>query len=205
MQCGPFECTHATVARHTRARHLILRSFLCPRARLEPTEWLTLAVALIGVACTSESPTAPAALTAAADRSASHLATGPRTDLNVELNGAGEAEGSIRFRQPNDGLIQISLDTRIEGLAPDHDYYLQRAALVMGNGCVDGGWLTLGLGTVVTPIHTDGEGEGHAMLFRNLPATLVGTAFDIHFQIIDATTSAVVMQSRCYQYIVSGT
>ena len=165
----------------------------------------TLVAAVSIISCSSDVATAPSSSSVQLDRSDHRPSAGPSFDLNVELRGTGDEEGSIRFRQPNDGRIQISLDTRIEGLAPDHDYYLQRAALVLGSGCVDDGWLTLGLGTVVTPIHTDGEGEGHAKLFRNLPPALVGATFDIHFQVIDAVTNAVVLHSDCYQYVVSAT
>jgi hypothetical protein len=163
----------------------------------------TLMVALVIAACSSEAPTAPVADARSADRHEADHTPGPTFDLNVKLRGDHRGEGFIRFRQPDDGLIQIQLDTRIEGLQRNHDYYLQRAALVLGSGCVDSGWLTLGLGTVVTAIHTGRGGEGRAMLYRNLPPTLVGTSFDIHFQVIDAVTNEVVLRSRCYQYTVS--
>jgi hypothetical protein len=166
----------------------------------------SLAAVLFLAACASDAPTSPApALTARADRGESHRASGPSINLNVELRGARDAEGSIRFRQPNDGATTIFLDTRIEGLQRNHDYFLQRAAQDLGAGCVDDGWLTLGLGPVATAIHTDNEGEGHAQLFRTLPASLIGASFDIHFQIIDAVTGAVVLHSGCYQYTVSAT
>ena len=31
----------------------------------------------------------------------------------------------------------------------------------------------------------------------------LGAEFDIYFQVIDQTTSAVVLESACYQYVVS--
>jgi len=40
-------------------------------------------------------------------------------------------------------------------------------------------------------------------VFRNLGSTALGTTFDIKFHVIDATTSAVVLESACYQYTVS--
>jgi len=49
----------------------------------------------------------------------------------------------------------------------------------------------------------DDKGTGRAQLFRNLGSTNVGTTFDIKFHVINATTSAVVLESACYQYTVS--
>jgi hypothetical protein len=80
-----------------------------------------------------------------------------------------------------------------------------RAAQTLGLGCVDAGWLRLGLGTVVTPIHTNWRGFGAATLNRTLPATLIGVSFDIHFRVLDAETGAVVLESNCRQYTVRAT
>jgi hypothetical protein len=159
-------------------------------------------VSFILAACSGEGPTASEA--SRAHHAGAAEVSGPTTDLNVRLVNAGRGEGFIKFRQQDDGLAKIYLGTKIEGLDPDHDYFLQRAALTLGSGCVNSGWLTLGLGTVVTPIHTNAGGVGRADLFRNLPATLIGVSFDIHFQIIDAVSGEVVLESDCYQYIVSG-
>ena len=160
-----------------------------------------LTAALMVAGCSTDGPSGPSVATQPSlDRRRAPSPTVPPYDLNVRLRGEDEAEGSIRFRQPDDGVMTIFLHTRVEGLAPNHDYNLQRAALPLGGGCVDGGWLTLGLGTVVTPIHTDGEGEGRADLFRTLPASLAGKSFDIHFQVIDAVSGAVVLRSRCLAY-----
>jgi len=48
-----------------------------------------------------------------------------------------------------------------------------------------------------------GAGPGAQQVFRNLGSTALGTTFDIKFHVIDATTSAVVLESACYQYTVS--
>jgi hypothetical protein len=170
------------------------------RARLT-TGIAVLAAALGMAACAADGPSSPAATSQPSlDRRSAPAPTVPPFDLNVQLRGADESEGSIKFRQPNDGVMTIFLHTKVEGLAPNHDFYLQRAAIALGGGCVDGGWLTLGLGTVVTPIHTDEEGEGRADLFRSLPASFAGKSFDIHFQIVDAVSGAVVLQSKCLAY-----
>ena len=42
-----------------------------------------------------------------------------------------------------------------------------------------------------------------AELFRSVAAFPVGSTFDIHFQVVDATTGAVVLQSRCYEFTIS--
>ena len=171
-------------------------------ARATLTAGITVLAAAIGLsACAVDGPsslatTSPPSL----DRRAAPDPTVPAFDLNVHLSGADDAEGLIKFRQPDDGVMTIFLHTRVEGLTPNHDFYLRRAALALGSGCVDGGWLTLGLGTVVTPIHTDEEGEGRADLFRSLPASIAGKSFDIHFQIVDAVSGAVVLQSKCLAY-----
>lgn len=174
-------------------------------ARAPRTLSITVVTGLLALAaCSTDGPGSPTlAVSPSIDREESRAPGTPPMNLNVRLRGSHDAEGSIRFRQPNDGVMTLFLHTRVEGLAPNHDYYLQRAALALGSGCVDGGWLTLGLGTVVTPIHTNDEGEGRADLFRTLPASLAGAAFDIHFRIIDAASAAEVLQSGCLRYTVN--
>jgi hypothetical protein len=53
-------------------------------------------------------------------------------------------------------------------------------------------------------IATDDRGTGRADLFRSVAALPTGSQFDIHFQVIDAMTSAPVLQSGCYRYTVRG-
>jgi hypothetical protein len=52
-------------------------------------------------------------------------------------------------------------------------------------------------------ITTDTGGTGRAQLFRDLAAFPAGMQFDIHFRVIDAATTAVVLESGCYQFTVS--
>ena len=52
-------------------------------------------------------------------------------------------------------------------------------------------------------IATDETGTGRADLFRDLAAVPLGMEFDIQFRVIEAATSAVVLESACYQYTVS--
>jgi hypothetical protein len=51
-------------------------------------------------------------------------------------------------------------------------------------------------------IHTDKHGKGEALFSRDLSGA-VGGQFDIHFQVIDAVTKAVLLRSGCYQFKVS--
>lgn len=130
---------------------------------------------------------------------------GPETPhFNLEVVLRGEGFGLVKFRQPNDADKIVYLDTWVRGLAPNTSYRLERIAdtTVDGN-CTGTPWVTLGRGTVPEPITTDDKGTGRAELFRNLGTTNVGTTFDIKFHVINATTSAVVLESACYQYTVS--
>ena len=70
------------------------------------------------------------------------------------------------------------------------------------NNCTSTMWLTLGLGTTPQAIVTDDRGTGRAALWRAIAASNIGTMFDIHFRIIDAA-GATVLESACYQYVVS--
>jgi hypothetical protein len=131
----------------------------------------------------------------------------PKFNLNVILRPVeGEEDngsGLVKFRQPVDANKIVYLDVRVRHLAPNHSYYLQRATdSIVNNDCTGSNWLTLGQGPVAEAITTDERGTGRADLFRDLAAIPVGTQFDIHFRVIDAVTSAVVLQSACYQYTV---
>jgi hypothetical protein len=126
-----------------------------------------------------------------------------RANFNAALRGEGHAHGLIKFRQPVDAALIVYLDTRVRGLAPNTSYLLQRAVDGPADGtCTSTSWLTLGKGTQAQAITTDRRGKGHELLFRQLTSA-VGSTFDIHFRVIDATTSVVVLQSGCYQYVVS--
>jgi len=153
-------------------------------------------------------------LAVAADASATGQSWGPETpNFNLEVilraSGGGSGFGHVKFRQPNDAERIIYLDTWVRGLAPNHDYLLQRAVdpiNVVDGTCGDSsGWLTLGQGMAMPPqrITTDDNGTGSAALFRNVPVA-PGSAFDIHFRVVDAAdTTHVVLESACYQYRLS--
>ena len=129
-------------------------------------------------------------------------------NLQVILRPVGGAPdsgfGLVKFRQPKDADKIVYLDVWVRDLAPNHNYYLQRATDTNVNDeCAGTNWLTLGDGLVAHAIMTDESGTGRADLFRNLATIPLGTQFDIHFRVIDAVTSAVVLESTCYQYTVS--
>ncbi|MEP7229184.1 MAG: hypothetical protein ABI691_02965 [Ginsengibacter sp.] len=127
-------------------------------------------------------------------------------NLNVILHsntGQENSRGEIKFRQDKNVDRIITLATRVIGLLPNHSYQLQRAVdPISGTGCLSTSWLTLGLGLQPQTIDTDGQGNGYAQLWRDVSSVPHGTAFYIHFQIVDATTLATVLTSDCYQYAV---
>jgi hypothetical protein len=132
----------------------------------------------------------------------------PNANLEVILRPiAGAPDGGfglVKFRQPKDAEKIVYLDVWVRDLAANHSYNLQRATDTNVNDeCTGTNWLTLGRGLAPQAITTDEQGTGREDLFRNLAAIPLGTRFDIQFRVIDAMTSAVVLESACYQYTVS--
>ena len=136
------------------------------------------------------------------DESARNCAPDPY-NLDVKLSGQGNKKGNIKFRQDPDPAKIVTLDTKVQHLQPNHEYLLQRAVdqTIDGN-CTSTAWLTLGLGTTPQTIGTNGGGNGHEELWRDLSAAPTGAVFDIHFQVVDAANTAVVLTSGCYQFTV---
>ena len=136
---------------------------------------------------------------------------GPETPpFNIEVIlrsvSGGSGFGHVKFRQPNDGAKIVYLDTWIRDLAPNQAYRLQRAVDTLLDGhCprVETDWVTLGKGLTPRAITTDDQGTGREDLFRDLGAAPVGRQFDINFRVIDAITSAPVLESGCYRFTVS--
>ncbi|NIJ54562.1 hypothetical protein [Dyadobacter arcticus] len=132
-----------------------------------------------------------------------HQIPQPNFNLDVTLLGTGNASGFVKFRQFPEKPFTINLGTSIQGLEPNTNYVLQRAVDTNLDGnCTSTTWLTLGKGLVAQAILTDNVGAGTADLFRDISAFPAGTTFDIHFQIVNQQTSAVVLTSNCYQYTV---
>jgi len=120
-----------------------------------------------------------------------------------DVNG-GRSFGLVKFRQPKDEELIVYLDAWVRDLSPNTAYLLQRAVdTVVDGNCTSTSWLTLGKGLTPEAIVTDDRGIGRAELFRALPDDLEGTTFDIYFRVIESETSAVVLQSGCYEYVPS--
>jgi hypothetical protein len=131
--------------------------------------------------------------------------SGPCYNLDVILNGNTKEKhfGFIKFRQDPDTARIVILETSIVNLAPNHEYLLQRAVdAVVDGDCTSTAWLTLGKGLTPQSILTDAHGNGREELWRDLTAAARETTFDIHFQVIDATTLETVLSSDCYQFTV---
>ena len=127
----------------------------------------------------------------------------PNFNLEVILQPAADAPdsgfGHVKFRQPKDDAKVIYLDTWVRDLAPNHEYVLRRAVDTTVNGeCPPTtAWLPLG------QVDTDDGGTGRAALSRDVSMVPTGREFDIYFQVIDKASSAVVLESACYQFVVS--
>jgi hypothetical protein len=118
--------------------------------------------------------------------------------------GPDNAFGVVEFRQPKDADKIVYLGVWVRDLAPNHSYSLQRATDTnVNDDCTGTNWLTLGQGLDPKVITTDETGTGRADLFRDLATVQLGMQFDIRFRVIDAVTSAVVLESACYQFTVS--
>lgn len=132
----------------------------------------------------------------------------PNFNLQVILRPVVDAPdngfGLVKFRQPKDAFKIVYLDVWVRDLAPNHSYSLQRAVDTnVNDDCTGTGWLTLGKGLVAQAIVTDESGSGRAELFRDLGSIATGTQFDIHFRVVETGTTNVVLESACYQYLVS--
>jgi hypothetical protein len=137
----------------------------------------------------------------------SSFAAGLSPNRNLEIilrpSGAGSGFGLVKFRQPKDEEAIVNLDVWVRDLSPNTSYQLQRATdATVDDVCAGTNWLTLGQGSVARSIVTDDRGTGREALFRDLSVVPPGSAFDIHFRVIDGT-GAVVLQSTCYQFVVS--
>ena len=173
----------------------------CARRRVRA---LPLTLVLVSMACSSGAdsrlPTGVRVPTVS-----DGVAWGPETpNFNLEVILRGQGFGHVKFRQPNDDEKIVYLDTWVRDLAPNRGYLLQRAVdTTIDDNCTSEAWLTLGKGAVAQSIDTDESGTGRAELFRSLAAAATGATFDIHFRVIDAITSDVVLESGCYQFTVS--
>lgn len=162
-----------------------------------------IALAAIALAACTDTPVGPPVPTGR-DFTAT-MAWGPETpNVNLQVVLRGQGFGLVKFRQPNDADPIVHLDTWVRDLSPNTSYQLQRAVDATIDGtCTSSAWLTLGKGLTPATIDTDARGTGRAELFRSLAGLPVGSTFDIHFQVVHATTGAVVLQSECYEFTIS--
>jgi hypothetical protein len=154
-------------------------------------------------------PTMPSAAAPAADHqwnaSEGLVATSAaQPPFNLEAILRGDGFGHVKFRQEkNPDANIINLDVWVTDLAPNTSYSLQRAVdTVLDGSCTGTNWLTLGQGLTPQPIVTDDRGTGRADLWRDLSAFAPGSAFDIHFRVIETGTTNVVLQTNCYRFVV---
>jgi hypothetical protein len=129
----------------------------------------------------------------------------PPFNIEVILRGEDDGFGHVRFRQDNDVEKIINLDVWVRDLEPNHEYLMQRAVDAMNvvdGTCVSTSWLTLGKGLIPQSILTNESGTGSEALWRSVAAIPSGSAFDIHFRVVDAISMEVVLTSDCYKYIV---
>lgn len=128
-----------------------------------------------------------------------------RSESNKSGHGEDNPSGFIKFRQDPDPDKIINLDIWVRDLAPNREYLLQRAVdainVVDGN-CTSTSWLTLGKGLTPQSIFTDGSGKGNEALWRDITAIASGSAFDIHFRVVNASNLSAVLTSDCYKYVV---
>ena len=160
-------------------------------------------LALLSTTACTEPPVSPRP--ALLPTTGARASWGPETPhFNIEVVLRGEGFGLVKFRQPNDAEQIVYLDTWVRDLAPNTSYSLQRAVDTNIDGdCTSTSWLTLGKGATPQSIVTDEKGTGREDLFRSLAAFPPGSRFDIHFRVINAVTSAVVLESGCYEFTVS--
>ncbi|HXO84433.1 MAG TPA: hypothetical protein VN803_02800 [Gemmatimonadales bacterium] len=160
---------------------------------------LTILSGLLLVACSPDRATAPAPTLNASS-------WGPETPpFNFEaiLRSDAGGFGHVKVRQPNDGETVFHLDTWVRDLQPNTAYRLQRAVDTnVDDVCVGTAWLTLGLGPTPFAIVTDDKGTGRAPLWRVVTSP-IGTKFDVHFRVIEDATGAVVLESACYQFVIT--
>ena len=176
----------------------------------------TAVAVLLELACAggAHSPAAPSA--AAAPDAAASAAVAQSSDsgpaqppFNLEAQLRGQGFGLVKFRQPKDDQTIVDLDVWVRDLSPGTEYLLQRAVDPGAPGpradwvCTSEAWLTLGAGPAPESILTDDSGTGRATLWRQLPGSLLGTRFDIHFRVVEKTGGREVLRSDCYQFVVS--
>jgi hypothetical protein len=172
---------------------------------------LVLCLSVSGVACgkpgamlTAPSSGAVSSVPSSASTSAVRNTNAEEPPFNLEAILRGDGFGLVEFRQAkNSSGNIINLDVSVRDLAPNSSYSLQRAVdTVLDGECTGTNWLTLGQGATPYAIETDERGTGRASLWRDLSALAPGTAFDIHFRVVQTGTTDVALESGCYRFVV---
>lgn len=173
---------------------------------------VTIGVSVFAVACgnRSDSPIAPSAsagsrgISSTGSNQPLSTTNAAQPPFNLEAILRGDGFGLVKFRQTKDPTQNIiDLDVWVRALTPNTSYSLQRATDTALDGVCSGtNWLTLGKGTTPQSIDTDDNGTGRAALWRDLSSLAAGSAFDIHFRVIQAGTTNVALQSDCYRFVV---
>jgi hypothetical protein len=134
----------------------------------------------------------------------SSAASAAQPPFNLEAILRGDGFGLVKFRQTKDPTQNtIELDVWVRDLLPNTSYSLQRAVDTALDGvCTGTNWLTLGKGATPQSVVTDDRGTGRAALWRDASLVSPGTAFDIHFRVIENGTANVALQSDCYRFVV---
>jgi hypothetical protein len=155
-------------------------------------------------ACRDKEDVTPAIVCSKADITKPYDTDDPHFNLNIYLKAERtNVCGYVEFRQVADNAQFIHLDTWVHNLKPNTSYILQRAVdTTIDNNCTSTTWLTLGKGLTPQSILTNEKGDGYAELYRSVSMIAVGTSFDIHFQILEESTSAVALSSDCFLYTV---
>ena len=185
-------------------------------SRLSVPIGIAIGVSIFALACSNRSgnPTAPGSapsaslgsqgLSSTGSSQPSSAANAAQPPFNFEAILRGDGFGLVKFRQTKDPTQNIiDLDVWVRDLMPTTSYSLQRATDgVLDGVCTGTNWLTLGKGPTPQSIDADDTGTGRAALWRDVSSIAAGTAFDIHFRVIQNGTTNVPLESDCYRFVV---
>jgi hypothetical protein len=109
-----------------------------------------------------------------------------------------DSSGFIKLTQPRDLELVVFLETFVHHLTANNVYLLQAAADTELDGqCSSEDWATIGPLSIVT----NDRGNARTELFQDVSGAPVGTAVDVHFQVIDSTSTDVALESKCVRFV----
>ncbi|HEY7684181.1 MAG TPA: hypothetical protein VH879_16170 [Gemmatimonadales bacterium] len=107
----------------------------------------------------------------------------------------------LRIERPEATDATVSGDVKLRHLTPFAHYLLQWASdEAPDHACTGTTWVTVGPGVVLEAIPVDADGNGRQTLTEDIPTIPPGTVVDIQFRVIDSTTAAIALVSRCRQF-----